>query len=166
MSQVPGVFGIEQITVTSGLDGTTPITLRNYAWAVLETRGLSIPQILIDNRNAPGGKGSTALAGAELEVRTSLPLQMSGGSTPAGDPYDDPRVGLRRNWILFAQHLILPSVDGPLDAVYQSIDPDEDPIDFGIQFSTSDIPTASATEWTCSIAVVLHGGALIPAAGS
>lgn len=158
--QVPEVFGIEQITVTSGFDAS-PITLRNQAWVVMEMRSLSVPQVVIDNRIAPGIVGSTELPGAELELRTSLPFQITGAVDPDGDAHPTPQIGLRRNWLLLVQHLIRPSVDGALDAVYQSIDPDEDPIEFRIQFGTPEIPGASATEWTCNLPVVLPGGALL-----
>lgn len=164
--QVPEVFGIEQITVTSGLDDSE-ITLRNAAWVVMEARGLSIPQVLVENRVAPGAVGSTELPGAELELRTSLPFQITGAVDPDGDAHPTPQIGLRRNWLLLVQHLIRPSVDGALDAVYQSIDPDEDPIEFRIQFGTPEIPGASASEWTCNLPIILPGGALVAqAAGS
>lgn len=158
--QVPEVFGIEQITVTSGFDAS-PITLRNQAWVVMEMRSLSVPQVVIDNRIAPGIVGSTELPGAELELRTSLLLQMSGFCTPAGVAHPSPAIGLRRNWLMLMTHLVRPSVDGALAASYQSADPDEDPIAFEVQFGTPEIPGASATEWTCNLPVVLPGGALL-----
>lgn len=170
-AQAWGALMPEQITVTSGLDGVTEITLRNNAWIVMEMRGLTIPQILIDNRINPGGVGSTPLEGAELEVRTSLPFQMTGtveiDNETVPTAIADGRVGLRRHWVYLTQHLFRPSIDGPLDAVYQSVDPDEDPIEFGIQFTTPEVPGRWVSEWTCNLPVVVHGGALIAeAAGS
>lgn len=165
MSRQPWeTFGGEQITVTSGIDPGLEITLRNNAWVVMETRGLSIPQVLIENRIIPGEVGTVELPGAENELRTSLPFQMTGDYPPDGDQFADPRVGLRRNWIYLVQHLIRPSVDGALDAVYQSIDLDEDPIEFRIQFGTPEIPGASVSEWTCNLPVTLPAGALVPEA--
>ena len=100
MSRQPWeAFGGEQITVTSGIDPGLEITLRNNAWVVMETRGLSIPQVLIENRIIPGEVGTVELPGAENELRTSLPFQMTGDYPPDGDQFADPRVGLRRNWI-------------------------------------------------------------------
>lgn len=170
-AQAWGALMPEQITVTSGLDGVTEITLRNNAWIVMEMRGLTIPQILIDNRISPGGVGSTPLEGAELELRTSLPFQMTGTVEADNETVPtaivDGRVGMRRHWVYLTQHLFRPSIEGPLDAVFQSIDPDEAEIEFGIQFATPEIPGAWVSEWTCNLPVVLHGGALIAeAAGS
>ncbi len=160
-------FRGEQITVTSGIDPGVEVTLRNNAWVVMEARGLSIPQILIENRIIPGEVGTVELAGAETELRTTLPFQMTGDYPPEGAQYADPRVGLRRNWIYLVQHLIRPSRDGALDAVYQSIDLDEDPIAFRIQFGTPEIPGAAVSEWTCNLPVTIPAGALVPeAAGS
>mgnify|MGYP000729993292 CR=1 FL=1 len=169
MSRQPWeVFGGENIVVTSGIDPGVTVSLRNDAWVVLETRGLSIPQVIIENRVAPGEVGSTELPGAENELRTSLPFQITGTHFVDGTAYAvSPQIGLRRNWVYLVQHLIRPSRDGALDAVYQSIDPDEAPIPFRIQFPAPEIPGGAVAEWTCNLPVVLPNGALVPeAAGS
>lgn len=154
----------EQITVVSGIDEGVEIDLRCAAWSVLECGGLSIAQILIDNRTAPGATGSSPLPGAEDELRTSLPFQITGYCDPDGVAHPTARIGLRRNWVFLTQHLFRPSATGPLSATYQSEDPDEAPIDFLIQFATPDMPTRAVTDWTCNLPVVLPHGALVPEA--
>lgn len=163
MSRQPWeAFGGEQITVTSGIDPGVDITLRNPAWVVMETRGLSIPQVLIDNRIIPGEVGTVELPGAENELRTSLPFQITGTHFVDDTAHTvSSQIGLRRNWVYLVQHLIRPSRDGALDAVYQSIDPDEDEIEFRIQFGTPEIPDAAAADWTCNLPVVIPAGALV-----
>ena len=105
----------------------------------MEARGLSIPQVLIENRVAPGAVGSTELPGAELELRTSLPFQITGAVDPTATPTRHRRSGCAGTGCYSSStSSARPSM--ALDAVYQSIDPDEDPIEFRIQFGTPEIP--------------------------
>ena len=158
------VFAPEQLTVTSGLNPAVEIDLLAPAWMVLDLARLSIPNILIDNREAPGGTGSNPLPGAELELRAALPFWITGSVDRNGiEPSISTEAQFRRHWVYLSQHLFVPSGDDALDAVYQSPDPDEDPIEFRIQFAAPDIPARWPSDWQGLLNVVLPDGALIPA---
>lgn len=162
---IPVLLAPEQVTVTSGADPMVTIDLRNRALFFPEFDDLSNPNVLFDNRVAPGIPGRNVLPGIEDELRATLPFWLTGTWDLEADaePSVAPRAQLRRNWRYMNEHLILPSV--ALDATYQSADEDEDPIDFQIQF-LQPVVTRYPGEWVGTIPVILPKGALIAGSGS
>lgn len=155
------VFSPEQLTVTSGADPGVEVDLLCPSWLVLDLADLSIPAISLDNRAAPGVPGSNELDPIEDELRVSLPFHLGGDCDRSGNAYARVRTGFRRNWSFLVQHLFLPSEDSALDATYQPDDPDEDPIEFRIQFGTPTITERYPSLWVGTMLVVLPDGALV-----
>ena len=161
---IPVLLAPEQITVTSGADPGVEITLRNGAWFFPEFDDLTNPNVVHDNRIAPGIPGRNPLPGIEDELRATLPFWLTGSWSLEGDEATtNPRAGLRRNWRYLNHHLILPAI--ALNATYQSADIDEDPIEFKIQFLQPAV-TRYPGEWVGTFPVILPDGALFAEAGS
>lgn len=162
-----GVFAPEQVTVTSGIDPMLDIPLLCPAWMVLDFVKWSVPTKVVENRPNLGGVGSVALETAVDELRTSNRFLITGtvdrdGEEVVGD--DAVRTQFRRHWVYLNQHLFLP--EAPLAAVYTPPDPDEDDIEFLIQFDTPQLNPENGmwpTDWTTNLQVVLPDGPLIPA---
>lgn len=170
MSEMPWqLFYPEMVEITSGLDGTTVIPMLCDAWMLLDLVKMSVPTRIIENRPFVGGTGSTPLDAATDELRTGMRFQLTGTYEQDGTPVAaaNVRAQFRRHWVFLNQHLFLPVE--PLDATYTPPDPDEDPIDFQIQFGTPDLNPENGmwpTDWSTVLQVVLPGGPLIPAGGS
>ena len=162
---IPVLLAPEQVTVTSGADPMVDITLRNGALFFPELDDLSNPNVLFDNRVAPGVPGRNVLDGIEDELRATLPFWLTGTWDLEADSASmvSPRVQIRRNWRYLNEHLILPSV--ALVATYQSADAEEDPISFEIQFLQPAV-TRYPGEWVGTFPVILPKGALLAETGS
>jgi hypothetical protein len=75
---IPDLLAPEQITVTSGADPLVEITLRNGALCFPEFDDLTNPNVVHDNRVAPGIPGRNPLPGIEDELRATLPFWLTG----------------------------------------------------------------------------------------
>lgn len=97
---IPVLLAPEQVTVTSGADPMVDITLRNGALFFPELDDLSNPNVLFDNRVAPGVPGRNILDGIEDELRATLPFWLTGTWDLEADSASlvSPRVQIRRNW--------------------------------------------------------------------
>lgn len=143
----------EQLTVNS-------VDLRGPMCLVLDLSRLWVPKSTWENRVASGVTGSTALAGIQDELVTSIPFWLTGAVDWEGNPYDDFYVGFRRNWRYLANNVFLPSGDATYPAVYTSPDTDEGDIDFEIQIHEPRIESRWPCTWTGELEVCLPGGAL------
>ena len=160
------IFDPEQVMVTSGVNPALDIPLLCPAWMVLDLVKWSVPTRVVENRPNLGGVGSVALDSAVEELRTSNRFLITGTVDGDGEEVADASVQFRRHWVYLCQHLFLP--EAPLAAVYTPVDPDEDPIEFTLQFDTPQLNPENGmwpTDWTTTLQVVLPDGPLIPAAG-
>lgn len=153
MSMPFEVFDPEQLTIND-------VPMRCAAWMVLDLENLWIPTISFDNRVAPGVAGSVPFDGSFEEIRTSLPFWITGYCDPDGVPYDDVRVGFRRNWRILATEVFDAGIG---TATYQSADAEEDELPFRIQVPTPTISERYPSDWKGSLAVILPDGPLIGA---
>jgi len=153
MSMVPEALLPEQLTIND-------VPMRTKAWLVLDLENLWIPTITFDNRVNPGVAGSRPFDGTVDETRTSLPFWLTGSCDPDGVPYDDMRVGFRRNWRILASEVFTASI---AEAEYQSADPEEVELPFRIQVATPTISERYPATWVGSLSIVLPDGPLIGA---
>lgn len=157
------IFDPEQVIVTSGVDDTVDIPLLCPAWMVLDLVKWSVPTKVVDNRPKNGETGSVALDTAVDELRASNRFMLTGTVEQNGDPAANAQTTFRRHWVYLSQHLFLP--EAPLGAVYTPVDPDEDEIEFLIQFDTPQLNPEGGmwpTDWVTTLQVVLPNGPLIP----
>lgn len=143
-------FGGEQLTPNG-------VPMRCPAWVLLDLENLWLPQYVWDNRTAPGVDGTFAFAAAEDELRTTLPFWILGTHDWDGYPYEDSRVGFRRNWLYLLDNVFTGEV---VATEYQSGDPDEPPTTFGMQFSAPTFSERYPSDWKGTVAVILPSGAI------
>lgn len=154
MSTMPvETFGIEQLTINS-------VDMRCAAWVLLDLADLWDPRTVFENRPSPGIGGTNPLPGVQDELVVSLPFWLTGSVDWEGNPYTNVETGFRRNRLALNNNLLLPGADATLAATYTSPDPDETPIDFGIQVRGLTWEDRKPSQWTGRLELCLPEGAI------
>jgi hypothetical protein len=155
MSSFPSAefFDGEYLTI-NGIQSPNPMFM------FLDLADLWIVASTWENRVAPATPGSIPLPGVQDELVTTLPMWIKGARDWEGNPYPRVQQGFRRNWRYLNNNLFLPPGAGFYTAVYQSPDPDEDPISFPIQVRAPKITDRNPTMWEGTVEVCLPDGAL------
>lgn len=147
-------FAPEQLTI-NGVEMLGP------AWMLLDLADLWVPLNVVANREIPGSGGRLPLVPVGDQIEVSLPLRLIGDVDWNGDPHPDPIVGFRRNWVYLVENVFSPPDSGVAwDAIYQSPDPAESPVEFLVQVQAPTVSERFPTLWEGAVTLVLPGGAI------
>lgn len=168
----PNLDGGEAVLAAVLAQSIPEVSLHTWAWEPIDDgiAGLLAgpSQADVDNLAIPGVDGRYALAPVLDEQIVRVPMIIVGTHDPDGVTYDDARVGLRRNVVLFRQWVcpLILTDTGTRGIAVATPDPDEDDLTDDVQVLPFQLQEASPTAWEIVLPIVVPSGGLSPAQGS
>jgi len=165
----PNLDAGEVVLAAVAAQSVPEVSLHTWAWEPI-SEGIAAliggpDQAEVDNLEVEGIGGRYPFAPILDQGIYRVPMIIVGSHEPDGTPYDDHKVGLRRNVVLFRQQ-VCPLIDTPTGVrqlTYSSVDPEEAAIIADVQVLPFQVQDASPTAWEIALPIYVPDGGLIEA---